>query len=147
MTKATFKYEAGHEELNSRGGANCPPQGAAGSTLAAFRWVKNPVSAECLLPQALRNPPRYHKASSLGEKCSCWGLSLFTSLTASQVAFEGLERSFKRARVIFGTHVASGLVDPTIGVCTTPDTRGHFDLHEYAAVDLSIVLNSIAGEL
>ena len=85
-TTRIFKYKD-KIELISKERCSCPPSDAAEKTLDAFRRCKNPLSSECFLPQAVKNPPRLLKANSFEEKCSCWGLSMHTSLRASQTAF------------------------------------------------------------
>jgi len=128
--KNIYKYNNEIKGVSTNGCA-CPPPYAVEQTLIAFRWSQDPISTQCFLPQALRNPPRLLKAKDPEEKCSCWGLSMHNNLDASVSAFKALEQTFKQARKIFGGYVASGTLTPLHGRVTTPDHNGHFDLHEY----------------
>lgn len=122
-------------------GVACPPADAVGRDLTAYRWVKKPITHNCFNPQAVRNPRRLLSATDPEEKCSCWGLSMHTSLHASINSFQHLERSFQNARKVFGGWVAEGRLCPSHGKCTTPDHRAHFDLHEYKDASVSSVFS------
>lgn len=125
-----LKYSDGIEEI-SKNGCTCPPPDAVEQTMNAFRWCNNPLSEQCFLPQAVKNPPRLLRAKSLKDSCSCWGLSMHTTLNGSQLAFQSLENTLRNARKIFGGYVAYGKLTKNQGLVTTPDRYGHFDLHEY----------------
>ncbi|WP_139171574.1 hypothetical protein [Modicisalibacter muralis] len=140
-----LKYAEGVEEVRNSGGT-CPPPDAAAVELEAWRWVSNPLSHECFYPQAVKNPPRLHREEDLAKKCSCWGISLYTSRAQSESAFKNLERNFKRARKIFGGSVAYGKLTPADGICTPPDRFGHFDLHLSADANL-LAAFSVSGEI
>lgn len=122
-------------------GVQCPPQNASEKTINAFRWVKNPISDNCFKPPAVRNPRRLHSMTDLEKRCSCWALSMHTSLKDSINAFQHVELSFPNARKNFGEWVAEGTLTPNHGKCTPQDTYGHFDLHEYNASSVSTVFS------
>lgn len=122
-------------------GHECPPNNAVEKDITAYRWVKKPISSDCFKPQALRNPRRLHSAKDLEEKCSCWGLSMHTSLEASTTAFQTLEGSFRNARKIFGDWIAEGTISNNHGRCTPVNHSGHFDLHEYKNNSVAAVFN------
>lgn len=126
----TLKYESEVDAICASGTA-CPPDFAVEKTTPAYRWCGNQITANCFNPQAVRNPPRLHKAKDLEERCSCWALSMHADLEASLAAFKNLEKSFTGIRKIFGGAVAFGVVLPQHGRCTPPDGYSHFDLHEY----------------
>jgi hypothetical protein len=118
-------------------GYDCPPHGASERNVVAFRWCADPPTTSCFSPQAKRNPPRLMRANELSEKCSCWGLSMHTSLEHSIRAFLRIESSFRMARKVFGGSVAEGRLLPKHGRTTTPDTHGHFALFEYLGEDVA----------
>jgi hypothetical protein len=121
---------------NHLAGKSCPPSDAVPVVLQAYRWVKSPVSGDCFVPQAIRNPPRLLRAKNKLDKCSCWGLSLHNSLNASKKAFQSLESSFPNIRKNLGGWIAEGKIEKVSGVCTPIDGNGHFDLHEYELADI-----------
>jgi hypothetical protein len=133
-----FKYAAQLEQLPIL----CPAQNASEVNATAYRWVHNPISQNCFLPQALRNPRRLHAAKDAEERCSCWALSLHGTLNASVEAFQGMERSFKNARKIFGGWVAKGHLTSSHGVCTPADHNNHFDLHEYKGASVAAAFSA-----
>lgn len=117
--------------LLSASGYQCPPAGTSPIQRDAWRWVANPVSTQCFAPVAVRNPPRFLRATDPVEKCSCWGLSMFTSYAQSVSAFQSVQKSFRMARKVFGGHVANLLITPNDGACTAANRYGHFDFHPY----------------
>lgn len=136
-TSATvLKYEA-NVDVICKAGFQCPPPSASEMDVTAYRWVANPISKDCFKPVAVRNPTRLLSATDSEKKCSCWGLSMHTSLKASVAAFLAVEKSFKKARKTFGDHVAKGYIKPAHGKCTVPDNFNHFDFHEYKIAPVS----------
>ena len=139
-----FKYEVEVNVISSNG-FECPPKRASEKAQVAYRWVAKPMSAGCFNPQAVRNPPRLYKSTDQEEKCSCWALSMHTSLDASVTAFQNLEASFKQARKIFGGWVAEGTVLPAHGKCTPADANKHFDLHEYRPTPIAAAFRLLSS--
>jgi hypothetical protein len=131
-----FKYQYELETI-AESGTTCPPASAMETTQKAYRWCASPMTAQCFYPQARRNPARLLKANDWDERCSCWALSMHSSLSASVSAFQSMERSFRRIRKIFGGYVADGTVKPEHGRCTPPDVHSHFDIHEYKNGDVA----------
>lgn len=129
-----FTYQTEVDQVAASGG-QCPPANAAPVSRVAWRWVACTPSADCFLPQALRNPPRLLRATDPEEQCSCWAISMHDSLQSSSKAFKALEASFKRARKVFGGHVATALLSSHDGLCTPVDSRGHFDFHPFESYD------------
>jgi hypothetical protein len=132
---ADLKYSTDVQAITTSG-ESCPPQNAVETTRNAYHWCANPMTINCFSPVAVKNPKRVHKESDLNEKCSYWGVSMYMSLEASIRAFQSLEKSMRNARKTLGSHVATGELTPSHGRQTSPDEFGHFDLHEYASVDL-----------
>lgn len=129
MSTAPYKFITQLSEFQNSG-IQCPPSGATPKDLTAWRWVANPLSNQCFEPPAVRNPKRLLKDPQ--KACSSWALSMFTSQSESIKAFQALEKNIKKARKVFGDHVATVMITQTDGVCTTPDWAGHFDLHLYS---------------
>ena len=137
----SYTYSAQLTELCTNG-FQCPPLGSVPTQRDAWRWVANPVSTQCFAPVGIRNPPRLLKATDPAEKCSCWGLSMHCSYDQSVSAFQGVQKSFPKARKIFGGYAANVSITPADGACTSVDRYGHFDLHPFAA---GAVQNSISA--
>jgi hypothetical protein len=124
----------------------CPPATAVGVDRQAWHWVAETPRDGCFLPQAVKNPPRLLKARDFEEKCSCWAISMHASYASSIAAFHGVEKSFRRARKIFGGYVARADLTPQDGLCTPVDQRSHFDFHPFT--DYNFILSfSVAGEI
>jgi hypothetical protein len=100
----------------------------------AYRFVfKNPSHSRYsnnYLPVFLINPDRRKIDDSEDVQCDGYGLSCFDSLQSAQQRFEELLKKNKKLRDILGTHIAEGQVDPSDGVVTRSDYKGHFTLHE-----------------
>jgi hypothetical protein len=124
-----FKYQHALNEV-SAGGTQCPPVGSSPAHIKAYRWTKNPVSTNCFLPVAVRNPPRLHRERDATKVCSCWGLSMHNSEGASKNAFLCVEGFFRNARKTLGGWISEGTILPSHGSCTVANSAGHFDLHE-----------------
>ena len=138
----SYTYGAQLTELCMKG-FQCPPQGSVLIQRDAWRWVADPVSAQCFAPVGVRNPPRLLKATDPAEKCSCWGLSMYCSYDQSVSAFQSVQRSFPKARKIFGGYAANVLITPADGACTSADRYGHFDLHPFSASALQSSISAL----
>lgn len=123
-------YKAEVQEI-TKNGFTCPPTSATESTRTAYRWVFNPITERCFLPQALRNPPRLLSEKDPEKKCSCWGVSMHDTLNQSISAFHAVEKSYRGARKTLGDHVAQGTLVQADGLSTPSNNYGHFDLHPY----------------
>lgn len=138
-------YQDGVAQVATEVG-QCPPPSASGVEREAWRWVAENPKPQCFLPQAVKNPPRLHRATDIEERCSCWAISMHASYASSVEAFQALEKSFKRARKIFGGYVARADLTPQDGLCTPVDPRAHFDFHPYDSYDF-ILSFSVAGAI
>lgn len=141
MSTVPYRFSTALSEVESLG-IQCPPAGATPKNINAWRWVANPMTHQCFDPPAVRNPNRLLKDPY--KACSSWALSMYLSQSQSIKAFKALEKNIKKARKIFGDHVASVVITQTDGVCTQPDWSGHFDLHQYStsAVQASVSVTS-----
>lgn len=129
MSSVPYKFTSQLTELQVAG-IHCPPLGACPKMLIAWRWVANPLTDQCFEPPAVRNPSR--QLNDPVKVCSSWALSMHETESQSIDAFKAVEKIFKKARKTLGDHVAQVQIVQTDGVCTLPDSYGHFDLHLYA---------------
>ena len=129
VAEIEYKYK---EELAALGGC-CPPADASPVDMVAFRYVKDPVSAQCFLPVALKDPRRVLDEKAHGAKCSMYGLSMYSSEASARTRFLALERQIKQIRKKIGSHLARGTLVPSDGVATHPNHAGHFDFFEIAS--------------
>ncbi|RMO57497.1 hypothetical protein ALQ37_200218 [Pseudomonas syringae pv. aptata] len=143
MDASSYFYSAQLAEISGNG-TQCPPAGAFAQHLDAWRWVANPISAQCFAPVAERNPPRLLKETDAGKQCSCWALSMFVSQEQGIAYLQRLEKSMKMIRKRLGDHIAHVSITPNDGVCTKADRQGHFDLHPYAAASLVARVKTIS---
>jgi hypothetical protein len=125
-----LKYKKELEEVMKKG-CDCPPAEAREGQLVAYRWVFNPITDTCFLPQALRNPKRVLNAKSTADECSCWGLSMHTCEKSSKRAYRAVKSSLRQAEKIFGGFIAEGVIDHSSGLSTIAESNGHFDLHPF----------------
>lgn len=125
-----LKYKDKLETVRKKG-CNCPPAESYQDTKAVYRWVCNPLTEECFVPQAIKNPRRVLNAKSIEDECSCWGLSLHTCIGKSKLAYKAVKANLPNADKIFGGFIAEGQLDNLSGLLTPPDKNGHFDLHPF----------------
>jgi hypothetical protein len=71
---------------------------------------------------------------------------MFETEEQARAAFAKYERDFKNFRIRNGDHLGEIALKKNHGVQTDSDEEGHFDLHEYAGVDL-IPLVVLRGQL
>lgn len=130
-----FKY---HSYIG--GLKDCPPRSCQPRTLTAYRFVFADSShsryPNNYLPVALINPARRKIGGTDNEVCASYGLSFFDSLRNAQRRFEELRKKNKKLRNTLGTHIAEGQLDPSDGVVTKSDYKGHFTLHESDVANL-----------
>ncbi|HGM5043540.1 hypothetical protein [Stenotrophomonas muris] len=118
----------------------CPPPEAVQKEEIAWRWVKNPMTDECFLPVAERNPKRFHQANSAAERCLCWGLSMYDSEANGISAFHALEKTCKKARQLIADHIAIGNVLAIHGSTTQPSgANGHFTMFSKKGVNVKSI--------
>lgn len=125
-----FKYNA-----RIAGIENCPPDDYAERQIRAFRVVRtDPPADDSFLPVSIQGPVR-----KLSEKplCSGFGLSLFTDVDSVKQKMARLKRSHPHIEEALGSKIAEGVVAPGDGVCSEPNTQGHFTLHEYEGCNLA----------
>lgn len=122
----------------------CPPPKSVSSNIPAFRWVYERIEDEfTFTPQGLKPNRRINSKDDL-EKCSFLGLSMFETLEKAQEHFNVFP---KTTQLKMGyKNIAVGDIEKSDGVITEINKDGHFDLHEYERVDLSLKFK-IVGSL
>lgn len=134
-----YEYQKSLDECSTQGAA-CPPVDALSRQATAWRWVRNPITDNCFLPVAELNPKRLHHASSPSQMCKCWGLSVYDTAAHGISAFHAIEKTVKKARVIFGDHIAVANLLPQHGSTTSPSgTNGHFTYFSSKGVNVKSI--------
>jgi len=136
MTKKSLKYNALIASMEISG--DCPSLTCSKPQLEAFRWVTLPVDESLnYLPNILRNQAKGRPARSHWPddtfKCSCCGLSMFTSKEAAVHKFSSIPE-LNRKKLGF-THVARATITLDHGLASIPNREGHFDFFEYEDFD------------
>jgi hypothetical protein len=93
----------------------------------AFRWVREPTTADDFIPVGLLQPER--------SSCQSYALSFFSSIDAARTKWLSLAKRLD-APNRFGTHVARLDLLPSDGVTSDAGRDGHFSLYEYSGVSL-----------
>lgn len=119
------------EEL-SQVQTNCPNSYSSARNCTGFRFVLNPMTPDCFIPQAIKSPKRIQNESDAKKKCELWGLSMFDSLSNAEKRYNLLKKSLKNIKETLGDHVAEGPITISSGVCSPVSTNGHFDVYEYS---------------
>ena len=97
-------------------------------------------------PDNFRPPAAIKPSRTWGdddERCEAFALSLFETAEALVVEMAALEKNFKQLRKRIGNHIATGNIETTDGVMSTPDQKGHFNLHESETCQLESKFNWI----
>jgi hypothetical protein len=120
----------------------CPFEHCTERTIEAFRWVYADIKdSRNFMPKLLLDEqskaPRRMNSDADDFKCSCCGLSMFVSLDAARTKYQGFT---SRTKKLLGyTHIASGIVNPEVGLSGKANQHGHFDLFEYESIELDNV--------
>jgi len=128
----TFKYASLYQQVPDAE-KPCPPSQAKGRERPGFHFVFSPpVDARSFQVHALKLGNRF------GQKgcCSDCGVSFFETEEQARVAFAKFMKSFRQFNIRSGDHLARIDLQNDHGAQTDTDDKGHFDLHEYAGVDL-----------
>lgn len=130
-----FRHKQDLQEIVERTGESCPPATAKAVSVKAFRFVKEPRTAACFLPQGKKSPRRVLDAKA-HEQCSLLGLSMFNSEQAARNRYEILKKSISNVKRSLGTHLAMGSLTEVDGVATDPNEAGHFDFFEFSSFSI-----------
>jgi hypothetical protein len=110
----------------------CPPQGVQGLDIVGFRFAFGDIKhAHNWLPVAKIQPERTHSGQPITQCCTGYSLSVFESLDAlTRKAKKVLATSPKFLKNV-GDHFIALKISSADGVCTLPNTTGHFDFFEF----------------
>ena len=137
----TLKYK---ELIERKELTNCPFSHCSEITIPAYRWTYEVISDDRnFIPKMVLdgNAPIRRNSNTDEFRCSCCGLSMFISEESARKKFNGIPL---RNRVLLGySHLAKGLLTPSIGLSGKHNSEGHFDLFEYEGVELSNVFEII----
>jgi hypothetical protein len=116
---------------------DCPPSSCTSESRDSFRFVFNPLDSKSFLPQGKKSPQRVHKENRNQIKCSLLGLSMFSSEKAARDHYIKLREFVTNIDKTIGSHLANGRIESHHGLMSNPSNSGHFDLFEFAGVDLT----------
>src|SRR5688572_20422877 len=120
----TYKYAAAMAEA---GVVGCPPAGAAPQKRTAFRFVKDPIGPDNLLPVWEIDPARFLETPC----CKAFGLSMWRTAEEAKAAYQKYVLMYgEKFREKNGTHLASVCLQDTHGVHTPCRRNGHFTFYE-----------------
>lgn len=124
--KPALRYGAEIKKLDC-----CPPEGAHGLDIVAYRFAFEDVEHKHnYLPVALIQPERVHAGQPITQCCAGYSLSVFESVEAlTKKAKKMLATSPKFLRKV-GDHFVALKISAADGVCTAPNSTGHFDFFE-----------------
>lgn len=124
-----FKYQDYLDQIT-----NCPNDTFVAKDLVAFRiMVKNCIDESNWLPRALL-PNRRATPGNKNKSCQEYSLSFFTELEKLLEFQKKMAKSYTKWREY--NFAAEVQIDKTCGLCGNIDGKGHFDIHEFAKVDL-----------
>lgn len=111
---------------------NCPPAGADCRACEAFRFVFGEIDdRRNFIPPAKRDLSRVFENDR--RTCDAHALSFFVSRETAIAFYRKKSFTYKGFQKTIGTHIASGTIDVTDGLCTVPCRSGHFNLFQAAA--------------
>ena len=124
-----FKYQSEIQNL-----PNCPPADYQQIRIQAFRWVfKEENHSNNFRPPLVIKPLR-----RLKDKCAGYALSFFNTPENARKRY--LHLCYGRTGQDFvasvGTYLAQGVIEQQDGVISKIEGQGHFELHEFAEIDL-----------
>jgi hypothetical protein len=120
-----FKYAA---EIADSACTPCPLPKCAPRNGTVFRLVHNPPIADDFVPNRKLTPFRTFRDNK--GRCSGWALSLWLSDTKLREKL-GYLFAGRPGRRIMGDHICKVTLAASDGLCSEPDSDGHFGLFEY----------------
>jgi len=110
----------------------CPPEDTQGLDIVGYRFAfENVEHAHNYLPVALIQPERVHAGQPITQCCAGYSLSVFESVDAlTKKAKKMLSTSPKFLKKV-GDHFVALKISVADGVCTAPNSTGHFDFFEH----------------
>lgn len=128
----TYKYQKYLAPL-----AGCPPTPLQPPSGPAFRFAKQPLTdPDNGLPVAFL-PPRNALARKGAIKCcECYSLSLFKTLAQLRSRFKAITKSVPNFQKRVGDFYIELNLHSACGLCTHPNSTGHFSLFEFQGFSL-----------
>jgi hypothetical protein len=135
---AIYKYAADIAAI-----ADCPPKAYAPVDRTAFRFVfeDDANKHKSYLPNKKVKPTRTFKDDV--EHCTLWTISMFVTKEEAEKFYKDLIKKYPKIKAALGTHVAEVQITAAHGICSEVDADGHFEMHEFANVDLATVGKTI----
>lgn len=135
-----FKYQQEIDELECA----CPPSKFSEANRKSYRWVHEDFGhPNNFLPVVKIEPNRLEELNPCSQKCSGYGLSLFTDLSKAESKLKTLLDRKPNLVDVFGNCIAEGQVEESDGVLDTPRKDGHFTIHEYKNCNLTTKFKTI----
>lgn len=134
----TYKYAAQLTRF-----PDCPPPNTS-ATGVAYRLVHNPMLTDDFLPNPEQRRNKNSDREHPEESCTSWGLSMFTTSNALQKKFGRLIGKYPNIANDVGDHIAQGTLLGTHGVITKPNKEHHFNLFEFADVNIAILFRIVS---
>lgn len=107
----------------------------------AFRFVFGTPNKNNNIPVLIQNP---HRKLPNNVRLSGYALSCFDNKTHAENRYRSLCKSFKKAPLIIGDTLSSGLLQPSDGMITKIESSsGHYDLYESEECNLNETLTKI----
>ena len=129
LPSPSFKYADAIKDIK-----DCPPDTCSSRRTQAFRVVfSDPPNTQSFLPVAMRNPGRRLDPKSL---CIAYGLSFFDSIGHLKAKMRILKKNYPRIEATIGSKIAEGVIEQKDGKSNTPNSSGHFTLHEFRECEL-----------
>ena len=139
-----IKYKSELTHIEQTKSVNCVSLGEYSRIVReGFRWTFSPIThPQNVIPRAkIESNPRVEN-----DKLTCegWSLSMFESQEKAINNFQNYFKSKPNIGKKIGTHLASGILEPTDGFCGPIGENGHFEFFELHDCDLSTKFNIIS---
>jgi hypothetical protein len=138
MAMPSYKYAAQMARF-----PDCPPPNKS-ATGVAYRLVHSPMLEDDFLPNPEQQRNKNSDRQQQEESCTSWGLSMFTTSNALQKKFGRLIGKYPHIANDVGDHIAEGALLGTHGVITKPNKENHFNLFEYADVNIAVLFRVVS---
>lgn len=128
-----LKYRELIQQIKNNG-CECPPPDSTIPNMEAYRYVfENDVKKINHLPGKVISPKRALKDDI--ENCSYCGLSCYDTEINAITNYNNLIASIPLIYKNIGDSLSKGKLSPEVGIVTSVDNTGHFDLYEHIEFD------------